>query len=341
MTNLESSAVVARHPVVNPATGRQVGAGRSVTLFGGSGFVGRYLVPLLARDGWHVRVAVRHPAQADFLKTAGDIGQISPVFCDLARPETIKSVLVETDAVVNLVGILFEHGRQKFQTLQADGPAVLARAAQEAGVEHFVQVSAIGADHGSPAHYARSKGRGEQAVRAVYPAAPIVRPSVVFGREDDFFNRFARMAAFSPVLPMVGRGKTLFQPVFVGDVAEFLRRCVNDPRRVAGQTYELGGPDVWSFAQCLRYLLRVMNKKRPLVSLPFPLARVQAFFMEFFPTPPLTRDQVILLQQDNIVSADVPGLADLGLAPTPMVAVVPHYIGRGQNSHLGSLPPSL
>ena len=341
MTRLESSTLVAHHPVVNLATGRQVGAGRSVTLFGGSGFIGRYLVPLLARDGWNVRLAVRHPAQADFLKTAGDIGQVSPVFCDLTRPETIKSALAETGVVVNLIGILFERGRQRFQTLQADGPAVLARVAQEAGVEHFVQVSAIGANPQSLAHYARSKGYGEQAVRAVYPAAPIVRPSVVFGREDDFFNRFARMVVFSPVLPVVGGGKTLFQPIFVGDVAECLRRCVNDPRRVAGQTYELGGPDVWSFRQCLRYLLRVMNKKRPLVNLPFPLARVQAFFMEFLPTPPLTRDQVILLQQDNIVSEDALGLADLGLASTPMTAVVPHYIGRGQNSRGGSLPAGL
>ncbi|WP_343564132.1 complex I NDUFA9 subunit family protein [Kiloniella sp. b19] len=328
MVALTSSAVASQNPVINPVTGQKAGEGRTVVVFGGSGFIGRYLVPLLARDGWAVRVAVRSPEKAAFLKTAGDVGQISPLACDLSKPEMIARAVSGADVVVNLVGILFESGSQTFSALQEQGPGRIASAARASGVSRFVQMSAIGADPDSGALYASSKGRGEQAVHDVYPDASIVRPSVVFGREDGFYNRFADMLPVSPFLPLVGGGKTLFQPVFVGDVAEALRRCVNHPECCGGKTYELGGPDVWSFRACLEYLLRVTGKRRLLLNLPFSVAKMQAFFMEFLPVPPLTRDQVTMLHSDNVVSPDAPDLEDLGIAPTSMQAIVPEYICR-------------
>jgi NADH dehydrogenase len=312
-------------------------AARNVTIFGGSGFIGRYLVQRLARQGWIVRVAVRHPDRALFLKPMGAVGQITPVAASLRHEASIATAVAGADAVVNLVGILhegsmparifFPRAVQRFGDIHADGAGRVARAARAAGARTFVQMSALGADPGSPAAYARSKAAGEQAVRAAFPMAAIVRPSVVFGPEDDFLNRFATMARFLPALPLIGGGETRFQPIYVGDVADALLRLVEDPA-TAGKTYELGGPRSYSFRAILELLLREIGRRRLLVPLPFAVASLQAFFLEWLPVPPLTRDQVQLLKRDNVVSPGALTLADLGIRPTAMEAVIPSYLAR-------------
>ena len=310
-------------------------AARIATVFGGSGFIGRYLVQRLTRNGWTVRVAVRHPARALFLKPMGAVGQITPVAASLRHDASIAAAVAGADAVVNLVGVLHDRGAQSFAAIHADGAGRVARAATAAGVERFVQMSAIGADPASPAAYARTKAAGEQAVRAAFPAAAIARPSIVFGPEDSFFNRFATLARFAPALPLIGGGKTLFQPVYVGDVADALLRLVEDPA-TAGRTYELGGPRVYSFRALLELMLREIGRRRLLVPLPFGLASFQAGLLELLdratcqilPPPPLTRDQVRLLMRDNIVSDGSLTLADLGIRPTALELVIPGYLAR-------------
>ncbi|MGF1631480.1 MAG: complex I NDUFA9 subunit family protein [Kiloniellaceae bacterium] len=298
-----------------------------VTVFGGSGFVGRYVVQRLARDGWTIRVAVRHPARAKFLKPLGDIGQITPLCVPVQDGEAVATALNGADAAINLVGILFEGGRQRFEAVHAEGAKVIATAAAEAGVTSLVQVSSIGAAPGATAKYARSKGEGEAAVRAAFPEAVILRPSVLFGPEDEFFNRFAEMARFSPALPLIGGGATRFQPVYVGDVAQAVVRALTDPA-CRGKVYELGGPKVYSFRELMELLLKVIGRKRALVSLPFALARLQATFLELLPQPPLTRDQVTLLRHDNVVSPGALTLKDLGIEATAPEAVIPSYLER-------------
>lgn len=298
-----------------------------VTVFGGSGFVGRYVVQRLASDGWTIRVAVRHPARASFLKPLGDIGQITPLCVPLQDAGAVAAAVSGADAVVNLVGVLFEGGRQRFQAVHAEGAGTVASAAAAAGVESLVHVSALGAAADSAAAYARSKAAGEAAVREAFPEAVILRPSVVFGPEDDFFNRFAEMARFSPALPLVGGGGTRFQPVYVGDVARAVVRALTDPG-CSGKVYELGGPRVYTFKEILELLLETIGRKRLLVSLPFGLARLQATFLELLPQPPLTRDQVALLRSDNVVSPGALGLGDLGIEPTAPEAVIPTYLDR-------------
>jgi NADH dehydrogenase len=299
--------------------------GKRITVFGGSGFIGRYLVQLLAADGWIVRVAVRDPVGASFLKTAGNIGQIVPMRCNVCDDDLVAAAIAGADAVVNLVGILHEGGRQRFNSVQAVAPAHIARAAVAAGVRRLVQISAIGADPNSASRYARSKAEGESGVRQVFPTATIVRPSIVIGPEDEFFNRFAAMAQLSPALPLIGGGETRFQPAYVGDVAEALHRCVNDAA-TAGKTYELGGPRIYTFRELMELLLKVIDRHRGLIPLPFWMATLQGALLELLPVPPLTRDQVRMLRVDNVVRPGALTFADLGIQPQAIEAILPTYL---------------
>ncbi|MGQ0664238.1 MAG: complex I NDUFA9 subunit family protein [Pseudomonadota bacterium] len=313
---------------------------RRITVFGGSGFIGRYVVKRLAAQGWVVRVAVRDPVAASFLKPMGDVGQIVPMKANLTDPEAVAEAVKGAEAVVNLVGILYETRRQLFAELHGLAPARLARQAGAAGVRRFVQVSALGADAASPAAYARTKAAGEAGIRAAFPAATIVRPSIVFGPEDGFFNRFAAMARCLPALPLIGGGLTRFQPVYVGDVAEAITRLLADSGS-AGRTYELGGPRVYTFKELMEIMLAEIGRKRFLVPLPFAVAQLQAAFFERLPVPPLTRDQIRLLKRDNVVTPGAPGLAELGIEPSALEAIIPTYLGRfrkGGRSSRGVVP---
>lgn len=298
-----------------------------VTIFGGSGFIGRYVVKRLADRGWIVRVAVRRPSRANFLKPLGDVGQITPIRAKLQEPAAVRAAIDGAGAVINLTGILFETGDQKFDAVHHQGAAQIAAACAELGVESLVQMSAIGADSESQAAYARSKAAGEAAVRAAFPKAATVRPSIVFGPEDDFFNRFAEMTALLPVLPLVGGGHTRFQPVYVGDVADAIVTCMTNPN-CAGKTYELGGPKVYSFKELLQLMLREIRRKRILMPLPVGLARLQALFFELLPKPPLTRDQIKMLAYDNVVAEGALTLKDLGIEPTSAEVILPTYLDR-------------
>ena len=297
---------------------------RRLTVFGGSGFIGRHLVRRLAARGDVVRVAVRDPVAAAFLKPMGDVGQIVPMRVDIRDAGAVAEAVTGADAVVNLVGILAEGGHQRFEAIQAQGAERIAAAARAAGAGRFVHVSAIGADPGSPSAYARSKAAGEAGVRRHYPDAPILRPSVVFGPEDDFFNRFARLALFAPALPLIGGGATKLQPVYVGDVAAAIVAALGDPA-ASGKTFELGGPRVLTMREAMEFVLIETRRRRALVNLPFGVARILATVLERLPAPQLTRDQVELLRRDNVVSEGAPGLRSLGIEPTPIEAVVPLY----------------
>ncbi len=299
-------------------------AERVVTVFGGSGFVGRHLVRRLAADEWVVRVAVRDPESAAYLKPMGDVGQIVPVAADVTRPDTVAACVVGAEAVVNLVGILYEKGKRTFQRIHVEGAETVAKAAAAAGATRFVQMSALGADPEHEAQYARTKAAGEVAVLDAFPNAGVVRPSVVFGPEDNFFNQFALIAKFSPVLPVF---PTRFQPVWVGDVADAMMRLIADPG-TDGKTYELGGPRVLSFREIMEIVMRETERRRLLAPVPFAVARIEATVLELLPVPPLTRDQVKLLSRDNVVTAGASTLADLGISPTAIEAVVPSYLRR-------------
>jgi uncharacterized protein YbjT (DUF2867 family) len=295
-----------------------------VTVFGGSGFLGRHTVRALARAGYRIKVATRHPNRAFFLRPLGTVGQIDFVKCDVADADAVAQALLGADAVVNLTGILFQSG-QTFEDVQADGAANIATAAAAAGVSALVHVSAIGADTESDSAYAVTKAEGEVAVRDAFPNAVILRPSIIFGPEDGFFNKFAEMARYFPALPLIGGGKTRFQPVFVGDVAQAVLAGLS---RQDGRTYELGGPVSYSFKELMQLILRETGRKRALVPLPFGIAFLKAAFLQLLPNPLLTVDQVRLLKKDNVVSATAPGLADLGIAPTSAEAVIPSYLWR-------------
>jgi NADH dehydrogenase len=300
---------------------------RLATVFGGSGFIGRYVVRDLAVRGWLVRAAVRRPDEALFLKTSGALGQITPVAANIRDRASVMRAVAGAEAVINLVGILHEGGRQKFQSVQAEGPRIIAEEAAKAGVRHLVHISAIGADPNSSSAYARTKAAGEAGVRQAFAGATILRPSIVFGPEDDFFNRFARMAMLSPALPLIGGGTTRFQPVYVGDVAEAVMRAIETPE-AAGKTYQLAGPKAYSFAELLRLMLTEIGRKRLLLPLPFPLASLMGSIMQCLPNPQLTADQVRLLKRDNVPSAGSAGLADLGITPTGLEAIIPTYLDR-------------
>ena len=302
-----------------------------VTVFGGSGFVGTQAVRALARRGWRVRVAVRKPALAQDLRILGDVGQIQPVRCDITNPEDVANALRGADAAVNLVGILFETPGRGFEKAHVEGSRNIAEACVAAGVGRLVQMSAIGADTHSEGEYGRSKGQAEAAVRAIKPDAVILRPSIVFGNGDGFLNRFASMATMSPALPLIGGGETKFQPVWVGDVAEAIARSVVRTD-AAGRTFELGGPEVWSFKQILEYILRETGRSRLLAPLPFFAASIVGSLAEITAiigiAPVLTRDQVLMLKTDNIVAPGVEGLSALGIDPTGLEAIAPSYLWR-------------
>jgi NADH dehydrogenase len=304
---------------------------RLITVFGGSGFVGRHVVQALAKRGWRVRVAVRRPDLAGHVQPMGIVGQVMPVQANLRYPDSVAHAVKGADGVVNLVGILHESGRQSFGQIQGEGPGVVAAAAARAGIRDVVHVSAIGADPESPAAYARSKALGEQALLREAPQAVILRPSVVFGPEDDFFNRFAAMARLAPALPLIGGGETRFQPVFVGDVAEAAALALEGKAK-PGAIYELGGPEVKSFRQILEYILEQTNRSKPLIPIPFEAAEFLGRILGFLPKPPLTRDQVLLLRSDNVVSEaarqDGRTLEGLGIKPDSIEAVVPGYLYR-------------
>ena len=301
-----------------------------VTVFGGSGFVGRHVVRALANRGYLIRVAVRRPELAGHLQPLGRVGQIHAVQANLRYPPSVDAAARDADVVVNLVGILFERGRQRFDAVQAAGAQAVALAANAAGAR-LVHVSAIGADENSPSRYARTKAEGERLVRAAQGAAVIVRPSIVFGPEDEFFNRFAALARLSPALPLPGGGETRIQPVFAGDVAEAIARAVDGAVR-PGVTYECGGPEVRSFRELMQFMLSTIERRRLLLPVPFALMKLQAAFLQFLPKPPITPDQVELLKSDNVVSdtarAEGCTLEALGIVPDPIAAVVPDYLWR-------------
>jgi len=304
-----------------------------VTIFGGSGFVGRYVARRMAQAGWRVRVAVRRPNEAIFVRTYGVPGQVEPVACNIRDDVSVAAALAGADACVNCVGILAEAGANRFDAVHAEGAGRIARAAAAGGVGRLVHVSAIGADPEGPSAYAQSKAAGEAAVRAAFPAAVILRPSIIFGPEDQFFNRFAAMARSSPVLPVVG-GRTLFQPVHVDDVAAAAERAITTG--VAPGIYEMGGPEVAGFADLMRRMLTEIRRRRIVLDLPFWVARpiatvldgVQAVTLGLVRNGMLTRDQLRSLGRDNVVAPGARGLADLGIAPTPMSAILPGYLWR-------------
>jgi len=303
-----------------------------VTIFGGSGFVGRYIARRLAKDGWRIRVACRTPDEAGFVRTYGAVGQVEPVFCNIRDDDSVRSVTRGADAVVNCVGVLAESGKNTFKAVQAEAPGRIARIARELGVARMVQISAIGADAEAESAYGRTKAAGEAALLEHMPDAVILRPSIVFGPEDEFFNRFAGMSRMGPVLPVVG-ADTRFQPVFVDDVAAAVVSALDDP--TARGVYELGGPDVATFRDLMHRMLAVIQRKRIVLNIPFFVARimaagfgvVRAVTFGLF-TPPLTTDQVRNLAVDNVVADGARGLADLNVTPTPMSSVLPDYLWR-------------
>jgi uncharacterized protein YbjT (DUF2867 family) len=292
------------------------------TVFGGAGFIGRQVVQRLAREDWVVRVAGRDATRARALQTMGRVGQVAPLAADVTDEAGVARAVEGAALVVNCVGIL--HG--PFEAVQAEGPARLGRLAAAAGVAQLVHLSAIGADAASESRYARSKAAGEAGLRAHFPGAVILRPSIVFGPEDAFFNRFAQMAMLLPFMPVIC-GDTRFQPVYVGDVADAAMAALARPE-AAGNTYELGGPRVWSFRELLAFILKETGRRRPLVEMPMGLVRLQARLGELLPNPPITRDQLILLQRDNVVAPGALTLADLGITAQPVEALVPAYLAR-------------
>lgn len=316
-----------RQPIKARQQGMQAMATRNVaTVFGGSGFIGRYVVQRLAQREFIVRVAVRDTIAAGFLKTAGFVGQIVPLFSPVTDEATVQRAVEGADLVVNLVGILAEYKAGDFDRVHVEGAERIARLSAQVGVEHLVHVSALGADPASPSRYGSSKARGEAAVRAAFPAAAILRPSVVFGPEDRFFNRFALMAQWLPIMPVIA-GETRFQPVYVGDVADAVVAPLRLPE-AAGATFELGGPRVWTFREILAYILKETERRRPMIPVPMGIAMVQARLAELLPNKPVTRDQLRMLGHDTVVTAGAPDLTALGVVPTPVELIVPSYLSR-------------
>jgi len=293
----------------------------TVTIFGGDGFVGRYVVQALLKSGHRVRVASRNPKRGWFLKAQANLGQIAYVVADITRPETLRHAVEGASAVINLVGIL----KGDFDAVHRHGARNVAEAAKTAGIETFVQVSAIGADAESPSAYGRSKAEGEAAVRRAFPTATILRPSIIFGREDQFINRFAGLIRLLPIVPVIG-GATKFQPVFVGDVAHAVAAIIDDPQSHASKTYELGGPEVMTMTQVNRWIAEATGRDRPLLEMPDEVSGPLATLTGWLPGAPITRDQWMMLQRDNVVGAKAKGLAALGIAPTPLDAVAPGWM---------------
>lgn len=311
--------------------GRARSMSKLVTIFGGSGFVGRYVARRMAKEGWRVRVAVRRPNEALFVRPYGVVGQVEPVLCNIRDDASVRAALTGADAVVNCVGILNAVGKNGFDAVQAEGAGRVARLAAEAGVAHLVHVSALGADKDSDSDYSRTKAEGEAAVLAAFPSAMILRPSIIFGNEDGFFNRFAAMARMAPVIPMFGAA-TRFQPVHVEDVAAAAVKGALG--QAAPGVYELGGPDVESFHDLMKGMLHVINRRRLLLPLPrfvgrliaFGFDAVQAVTLGLIENKVLTGDQLKNLYRDNVVAPGAKGFADLGIQPAAMGAVLPDYL---------------
>lgn len=307
---------------------------RLITVFGGSGFVGRHVVRALAQRGYRVRAAVRRPDLAGHLQPLGNVGQIAAVQANVRNRASVERAIGGAWGVINLVGILAESGRQRFAAVHDEGARTIAEAAAQAEVEHFAHMSAIGADPQSPSVYARTKAAGEEAVKAAFPKAVIIRPSIIFGPEDAFFNRFANMARFSPIIPLVG-AKTRFQPVFVGDVAEVYLTAI-EGRAKSGQAYELGGPEVATFRELMEKMLAIIERRRLILPIPFSIARIQASVLQLLPKPILTVDQVKQLARDNVVSEDATAacrtLEGLGIEPRAMDTILPVYLYRFRRS---------
>ena len=318
-----------------------------ITVFGGSGFIGRYLVRQLAKQGWEIRVACRDLEMINHLKPSGEVGQIVPWYCDITQPDHVATAVRGADAVVNLVGVLYETGRYSFANIHLGGAKAIAEAAKAEGVTKLVHVSALGASSVSDSIYAQTKAAGENAVKVAFPEAVVMRPSVLFGPEDGFFNLFAGITRFSVVLPVFGchilpklksnddgstldfygDGGTKFQPVYVNDVANAIVASLS-LAQAKGQTYELAGPTIYSFKQLMEMLLKYTNRKRLLVPIPFFVAELLAMFLQLLPKPLLTRDQVKLLKTDNVMSSRAKGLVDLGVKPTTAEMIVPIYLSR-------------
>ena len=302
---------------------------RIATVFGGSGFIGRHLIRRLAKAGYIVRIASRRPHQANFLKTAGSVGQIVPWAVDVRDDASVARAVKDADVVVNLIGALYETGSWSFETVHVDAPARIARLAKEAGVGRLVHVSALGAEANSESAYARTKAAGEKAVLAAFPDATILRPSIVVGPEDRFFNKFAAMAQLSPVLPLIGGGKTRFQPVSVSDLADAIVAVIGrDDAR--GRAYELGGPNVYTFKELMQLMLKEIGRQRLLLPLPWRLSETLGGLLEKVPfiAPLLTRDQVELLKKDNVCSGREPGFEQLGIASASPEVILPTYLFR-------------
>ena len=302
-----------------------------ITVFGGSGFVGSQVVQDLARRGWRIRVAVRRPDRAYKLQTSGHVGQIQAVRCDATDPAQVEAALAGADAAINLIGILYEGGGRSFKALHVDAARNIAAACAAAGVDRLVHISAVGANPESASRYAGTKAAGEMAVREVKPDAVVIRPSIVFGAGDGFLNRFAAMATMAPALPLIGGGKTRFQPVYVGDVAQAIARAV-ERTDAAGRTFELGGPEVLTFMEVLEMILRETRRRNGLIPLPFFAARGIGSLAQLTGVvgiaPVLTRDQVVQLETDNVVADGAEGLAELGIEPTGVEAIAPSYLWR-------------
>lgn len=300
---------------------------QTISVIGGSGFIGRYVVQSLTSKGFRVRVMVRDVVDAKHLLPLGDPGQIQIIPGSIINPSAVNRVIENTEGVINLVGILFERGRQTFEALHAEGTRNVAEACTAFDVKRLIQMSALGADLHSPSRYAQTKARGETEALKAFPDATIIRPSVVFGAEDNFLNMFAQMAVFSPFLPLVGGGHTQFQPVYVVDVAEFMVRCLENSI-TQGKIFELGGPAVLTMKDILTYVLKCTHRRRLLVPLPFWMAKMIGTIGQFLPTPPLTLDQVKLLQSNSIVTEGAKGFESLEMAPQPLEAIAPWYLAR-------------
>lgn len=304
-----------------------------VTILGGSGFVGRYVARRMAQAGWRVRVATRRPNEHLAVRTYGTVGQVEPMLCNIRNRESLRTVMAGSDAVVNCVGVLTERGKNSFAVVQAEGAGMVAGLATELGVAHLVQISAIGADAQSDSLYARTKALGEVAVLAAFPGAVILRPSVIFGPEDQFFNRFAGMARFTPVLPITG-GASRFQPVWVDDVAQAAALAAMGQAEAG--VYELGGPDVMTFRALIEMMLAEIRRKRLILDMPGWMARLtarglgaaQVLTAGLFHNEVLTLDQIRNLARDNVVAEGARGLTDLGIDPTPMDLILPTYLWR-------------
>lgn len=296
-------------------------------IFGGSGFLGRYIAKDLAEAGYAVKIISRHPEKATQIKTAAQAGQIHLSRGNINNEKDIEKGVKNADLVINLTGILYQTRKQRFAAVHARGAERIAKAARAAEVERFIHVSALGVEHAANSSYARSKLNGEKAVIAAFPSATILRPSIIFGSEDNFFNMFAKIATFSPILPLIGGGKTRFQPVYAGDIAELLVKIIDD-EKTFGKIIEIGGPKIYSFKELMQFILSTIGRKKLLVTLPFSLAKLNAAFMEILPRPILTRDQVNLLKSDNVVTDKSDIFKSLGITPKTINEIVPQYLAR-------------